>query len=454
MKHLNKTYAWIIGGVLFVMALVATMVYFIPMNTPIRTYQANQLLEKIYQDGDRVMVSDQTSVHDIQKGYRLANRLKGSQKEHFLQEIVEAENKFRNIAKLKQIVDVKVEDIIKEGTKIHFNQDVTPETFQENLPLTDWKYTDSFTQKVDSFVQQIDVEWENFQEKVQKMASLKPKFNNDPNKMLVELRDLVEFDRFVQDNKDHSAVKTHFDHYQKTSKKLFQEVVDIYNSDKLYSVNMYNAVMEHPSFSKWVKEDKLDLRPKVSITFDDGPDPDFTPQILDILDNHEIKATFFMMGMRVVAAPDLAKEVLDRGHQIGNHTYSHTNLAGISDDLVKYEIVLAQDTIENATGFRPELYRMPYGDGGERVVKVLDKMTSIMWNADTNDWALSTPEEVYDFVEPMLNYDDIVVLMHDVHPQTVGALDDILTTLKERNFKFVGPTELEYYERYRDYAFE
>ena len=454
MKNLTKRQIYIGLSVLGLILLIGAVLYFIPMNTPLRMYQAKDLLNHIYQDEARVALNEQVSIHDIQKGYRLGNRLEGVEKEHFQQEIVEAENKYRNFAKLKNIVDVKMDDLGNEKAAIHFNRNATEQIIHENLPLDEWKYTDSFTKKVDAYVERVNQEWDSFKNLSKEMGRLPKKFDEDPNQMLVELRQLVEFDKVVQENKQHTMVAKQYDAYQVKSKNLFQQVVDIYNSDKLYSLNMYHAIKEHPSFSKWVKEQKLDLRPKVSITFDDGPDPDFTPQILDILDKHDIKATFFMMGMRVIANPDLAKEVLDRGHQIGNHTYSHTNLAGIEDDLVRYEIDLAQETIENATGFSPTLYRMPYGDGGERVVKVIDDMTSIMWNADSNDWALSTPEEVYDFLEPSMHYDDIIILMHDVHPQTVGALDRILTTLKDREYKFVGPLDLEYYERFRDNVYE
>lgn len=121
----------------------------------------------------------------------------------------------------------------------------------------------------------------------------------------------------------------------------------------------------------------------------------------------------------------------------------------MTDDEILWEINATQDIIENHTGYRPKLYRMPFGDGGRHVYELIDNMTSTMWNTDTNDWYFETPEEIYEYTLPQFDR-DMLMLMHDTSQKSVDAFEQILQALVDQNYKFVSPNELEFNERYRE----
>src|ERR1700736_4871385 len=101
--------------------------------------------------------------------------------------------------------------------------------------------------------------------------------------------------------------------------------------------------------------------PYIAMTFDDGPSPETTPRLLDILKQRNIKATFFMIGQNAERNPEIVKRILVEGHEIGNHSWTHPQLAKLSDDRVTEEITKTQNAIKSAAGYTPTLLRPPYG---------------------------------------------------------------------------------------------
>ena len=156
-----------------------------------------------------------------------------------------------------------------------------------------------------------------------------------------------------------------------------------------------------------------------------------------------MKGTFFVIGASVDTYPELAKQIVDEGHQIANHTYSHPDLAKLSDSEVLREIQQTQDAIFNATGATPELYRLPYGSGGARVVRLLKPLTSIIWNVDSEDWQSKDKELIVEQVLMHLQPQSLL-LMHDTHHATAPALDELIPLLKERGYRFVFPQEVDF----------
>ncbi|RAK18263.1 polysaccharide deacetylase [Anoxybacillus vitaminiphilus] len=128
----------------------------------------------------------------------------------------------------------------------------------------------------------------------------------------------------------------------------------------------------------------------IALTFDDGPSSKYTPQILDILKQYKAKATFFIVGSRVKAHPDIVKrEILD-GHELANHTYNHSNFRGLTEEEIRKELRKAKQTIVELTGFSPKLFRPPGGYYNETIINVANKegYTVVMWSwhQDTYDW--------------------------------------------------------------------
>src|SRR5258708_13114356 len=129
--------------------------------------------------------------------------------------------------------------------------------------------------------------------------------------------------------------------------------------------------------------------PYIAMTFDDGPSPETTPRLLDILKQRNIKATFFMIGQNAERNPEIVKRILADGHEIGNHSWTHPQLAKLPDDRVTEEITKTQNAIKNASGYTPKLLRPPYGSITARQKEWIENqfgLSVILWSVDPFDW--------------------------------------------------------------------
>ncbi|MEV4639342.1 polysaccharide deacetylase family protein [Actinoplanes sp. NPDC049548] len=180
----------------------------------------------------------------------------------------------------------------------------------------------------------------------------------------------------------------------------------------------------------------------VALTLDDGPDPSYTPEVLKILHKHHISATFFVIGQSAAAHPGLIRSLVDAGHTVGTHTWSHANLRKLSAAKVRTEIRRAVDTVAATTGRAPSLFRAPYGNWSRTVFQECAAMgqTSIAWDVDPRDWddasAAHISSEVLDQVG-----NRSIVLTHDGggdRSPTVQALRHFVPVLLDSGYKFVG----------------
>jgi peptidoglycan/xylan/chitin deacetylase (PgdA/CDA1 family) len=184
-------------------------------------------------------------------------------------------------------------------------------------------------------------------------------------------------------------------------------------------------------------------RPEVSLTFDDGPHPVYTPQILDILDRYGAAATFFCVGLHAAAHPGLLARIVEAGHGLGNHTWSHPYLPDLSRDEVLRQVEATGDVLARAAGAAPRLVRPPYGARTADVLRWLVEpgLTAVLWDVDARDWAMPGPDAIVANVTGGVTAGS-VVLLHDAggeRTQTVAALPRILEALLERGFSFVPP---------------
>jgi peptidoglycan/xylan/chitin deacetylase (PgdA/CDA1 family) len=190
-------------------------------------------------------------------------------------------------------------------------------------------------------------------------------------------------------------------------------------------------------------------RPWIALTFDDGPDPARTPQILELLQKYEAKATFFVLGNKVSQYPELTKREAAEGHEISNHTFSHIYYrSGVDEDKYLRDILHAQDMILQVTGHIPRLFRPPGGYYNDAVVDAADRsgLQTILWSwhQDTRDWSGSSAAMIAGKVLDNARNGDIV-LFHDHtdrRAHTIEALGQILPELAKRGFKFVTVSEL------------
>ena len=175
----------------------------------------------------------------------------------------------------------------------------------------------------------------------------------------------------------------------------------------------------------------------IALTFDDGPGT-HTAHLLDILDQYGAKATFFLIGSKVSGQASIVRSIQARGHQLGNHSWSHPELPKLPVDQIASEIDRTNEAIRQATGITPSILRPPYGAVNGVVLEQLRLrgMSSILWSVDTRDWADRNSQIVCSRAVAGAR-PGAIILMHDIHQTSVGAVPCILSALKQQGYSFV-----------------
>jgi peptidoglycan/xylan/chitin deacetylase (PgdA/CDA1 family) len=186
-----------------------------------------------------------------------------------------------------------------------------------------------------------------------------------------------------------------------------------------------------------------------ALTFDDGPHPQGTPAVLEILRRERVRATFFLVGEQVLRNPALAREIVEEGHAIALHCHRHRNLLRLTPPQVREDIARAQDAIETHTGRPPELYRPPYGVLNAAALRLARARgwRTLLWSHWGRDWeARATPESIATLLTRGAG-EGAVLLLHDADDysapgswrRTAAALPQVLATLAERGLEPVAP---------------
>lgn len=192
------------------------------------------------------------------------------------------------------------------------------------------------------------------------------------------------------------------------------------------------------------EENKIDPnRPVIALTFDDGPG-DRTGELLDQLEKYDAKATFFMLGQKVSSYPDEIKKMKEIGCELGNHSYDHPNLAKLSADGVKKQIGDTNSKIQAIVGEGASVMRPPYG-AISATLKANAGMPLILWNIDTLDWKTRNAKATVDMVMENAKDGDII-LMHDIHTESVDAAIELIPKLLEKGYQLVTVSELAAYK--------
>lgn len=188
----------------------------------------------------------------------------------------------------------------------------------------------------------------------------------------------------------------------------------------------------------------------LALTFDDGPDEVFTPQILDILKKYDVKATFFVMGQKVEYNKNIIKREFEEGHEIGNHTYTHINVSKQSYDTILNEITKTQESIKSITGVEPKVFRPPYRAVSKDMCKIIkDKnMNIVLWSyVDAKDWQSPGTYSIVRTIEEGVK-NGCIILLHDYNKirneksQTIEALEVMIPDLLQKGYRFVTASEL------------
>jgi peptidoglycan-N-acetylglucosamine deacetylase len=215
----------------------------------------------------------------------------------------------------------------------------------------------------------------------------------------------------------------------------------------------------YPSLPKASEIERLNqpsTSKEVVLTFDDGPDPEYTKKILEILKEHHVKATFFIIGKDAIEHPDIVKQLYQEGYEIGNHTFSHPNIYKISDQQLKLELNMNERIIQAITGHSSSLFRSPYGDNinmydGDhtnpyvktkfhRLINISQMgYITVNYDVDSADWKLKDNNKIVQNVMEQVSNGDII-LLHDGggdRTATVQALPTIIDKLKKQGYSFV-----------------
>ncbi|MCD8196041.1 MAG: polysaccharide deacetylase family protein [Lachnospiraceae bacterium] len=201
-------------------------------------------------------------------------------------------------------------------------------------------------------------------------------------------------------------------------------------SDRIPATGTSSAAEESENAHTTSVEEK-----RIALTFDDGPHPIYTPQMLEVLAQENVPATFFLLGENVELYGDIVKEIAAQGHLIGNHTWHHVQITTLSLEEARAEILETSELIEELTGQGTEYVRPPFGTWNPVLEDDLD-LIPVMWSIDTLDWTTENVDQIVEQVAEEASENDII-LMHDSYESTVQAVERIIPLLQAEGFEFV-----------------
>src|SRR5947209_7668122 len=186
---------------------------------------------------------------------------------------------------------------------------------------------------------------------------------------------------------------------------------------------------------------------QLALTFDDGPNDPHTLNLLDVLAKQDVKATFFLIGKHAAVKPEIAGRIAVAEHTIGNHTYTHPNLAFCGEKRIRRELSECEKTLTDAVGVHSKLFRPPFGARRPAVLKVAHEMglTTVCWSVTCYDWKVTTAERVERHAARQISGGDIILLHDGGHvaigadrAHTVAATDSMIARYKSEGYSFVG----------------
>lgn len=263
-----------------------------------------------------------------------------------------------------------------------------------------------------------------------------------------------KLDKNLEVNKDnYKLIMFNTDYIQiilepyKVSSAKRETIVNISYKDVIkYLSNEYFSDLNNAE--EMVKKEREPIRDKrlfngkklVALTFDDGPSYDKTKRLIDELDKRNARVSFFMLGEQAIKQEKLVKDIYIRGHTIGSHTYDHKQLTKLKMNEVIYEINYTNEIIKNITGEDVKYLRPPYGSYTKEMLDKIN-MSFILWNVDVEDWKLKNSKKIFEYIVNNVNDGDIV-LVHDIHDETIEGVLMAIDELQKRDFAFVSIDEL------------
>ena len=198
-----------------------------------------------------------------------------------------------------------------------------------------------------------------------------------------------------------------------------------------------------PQLPKLEKNPAIDpAKPMIVLSFDDGPSA-YTERLLDILEKHGAKGTFFLVGKGISYRADTVKRMYEAGHDVGTHTWSHPELTRLTRDEIISEITMANEKLNQITGGHSYLVRPPYGSYNDEVRAIGAELgvAYVNWSVDTLDWRIKNAEQLHDKIISSAR-SGTIILCHDIHKTTVDAMETVIPTLISEGYQLVTFTEM------------
>lgn len=261
-----------------------------------------------------------------------------------------------------------------------------------------------------------------------KVISLNEYINNDEYSFLFHIKEEL--------NKNNINLENDLN-ISNISSLIGYDNVELYIQDnnKVYNINIDNN-----TFKEIVSKPLEPVNYKyIAFTFDDGPSK-YTPEIMDILDKYNFKATFFEVGYMMRNNSSIVKEVINRGYEVGNHTVDHSNLNKLNKSNILKKVNSNSELFKSYTGYEMKLVRCPYGNSNKLVRSTIDNPI-INWSVDSRDWESRNTEKIYNLVVNNTKEGDII-LFHDIYGTTRDAIAKLAEYFYRKGYRVVSVSEL------------
>ena len=320
----------------------------------------------------------------------------------------------RNVTKqIYDLVAFKIEETEKTSLgKVHLTEDGQPFTLDQLFSDAS-KAKEQLIKELTSFIEDKKIEQDQSEQIVKNFS------DQDLSAWNFDYKDsqIILYPSQSVENLDEIALPV---------SSFFEVIQSSYLLDK--DAELYKAYYEKKN------------RKVVALTFDDGPNPATTNQALDTLSKYGIKATFFVLGKNVSGNEEILKRMKSDGHVIGNHSWSHPVLSKLSLDEAKKQITDTEDALTKVLGSSSKLMRPPYGAITDDIRNSLD-LSFIMWDVDSLDWKSKNEASILTEIQREVKNGSII-LMHDIHAETVNALPKVIDYLKGQGYDFVTIPDL------------